>query len=64
MNNRKQDYLEGDLLDRMNITPPDTVAMIGAFMPIISQLKGKVSTLNVFERNENKAGNILPAEQT
>jgi len=63
LNNRKQEYVPGDLVKTMNITPSDTVCMIGAFMPVIAGLKERVASLHVFERNVNMAGDFLPAEQ-
>lgn len=63
LNNREQTYIDGDLIETLNIAPSDTISMIGAFLPVIAQLKGKVATLNVFERNEAYPTDILPAEQ-
>lgn len=63
LNNREQAYVDGDLTDTMNITSADTIAMIGAFVPVIKSLKERVAKLRVFERNENLVGDFLPAEK-
>jgi uncharacterized protein (DUF4213/DUF364 family) len=63
LNNRNTQFINGDILDQLNLTPDDTVSMIGNFRPLVSSLRERGQSLRVFEREENLADNILPAEE-
>ena len=50
-----------DALDAAEITPDDRVVMVGAFIPFIKKLKGRVSSLKVVDKHR---GALKPEEQT
>jgi uncharacterized protein (DUF4213/DUF364 family) len=55
-------FLEGDILDHIGLLPDDEVCMIGKFAPLIPRLKEKVASLKIFEQNQSRTGEILPAD--
>lgn len=50
-----------DALDATEITPDDRVVMVGAFIPFIKKLKGRVSSLKVIDKHREA---LKPEEQT
>ncbi len=54
-------FLQGDILGHLGLLPDDVVCMIGKFAPLIPLLKKRVASLKIFEQNERKTGEILPA---
>jgi uncharacterized protein (DUF4213/DUF364 family) len=56
-----REYLQGDILDHITLLPDDEVCMIGKFAPLISSLKKRTTSLKIFEQNETRTGEILPA---
>lgn len=49
-----------DALDAVEITPDDNVAMVGAFVPFIKRLKGRVARLSVIDKHRDA---LKPDEQ-
>jgi uncharacterized protein len=41
---------EGDILKFLNLTPEDTVGMVGNFAPLVPELKKRVKYLHIFEQ--------------
>ena len=63
LNNSPKDALVGDLTKTLDLRATDTVVMVGAFLPVIEQLKDRVASLSVFERNPALGKDFLPAEK-
>ncbi len=57
-----QQGLSGDALEAVKFHPTDTVAMIGAFGPLIPVLAKRVQRLDVFDENSDVAG-VAPAAE-
>lgn len=54
---------EDDILEHLDLTAQDWVAMIGCFTPLIDGIKKRVHTLTVFERKESANEHIRPADE-
>jgi uncharacterized protein len=53
----------GDILGALALHPADRVGMVGCFEPLIAPLQALVSSLTVFERSGDRAGDVQPAER-
>jgi uncharacterized protein len=53
-------FLDGDVLEHIELRPEDHVGMVGEFGPLVSALQGRVESLSVFERIAHPAGLLLP----
>ncbi len=62
-NRARTDWLEGDVLDALDLRPEDHVGMIGNFGPLVSALRGRVQSLSVFERIEHPSGLLRPQRE-
>lgn len=52
--------LKGDILDHLQITGEDRVAMIGHFMPLVPAIKRQAAELLIFDENADPAAGELP----
>ena len=59
LNNRKQDWLFGDILSIISPGPEDEVAMVGYFEPLARKLTGRVKALWIFEKGERQRPGLL-----
>jgi len=59
LNRPREDYLQGDPLSLLELSPEDRVAMVGFFEPLVKRLQGKVQELWVFERSEGRFAEAL-----
>jgi uncharacterized protein (DUF4213/DUF364 family) len=57
------DFLDGDVLDHMDLGPEDDVGMIGYFGPLVEDIRRRVRSLTVFERVERASGLLRPAQE-
>lgn len=68
-NRDRTGYLEGDILDHLELRADDDVGMVGCFGPLMETIRGRALSLTVFERldrpspplrPEAEAGGFLP----
>lgn len=62
INQRGGGYYEADLLHVLSVGFRDRVGMVGYFGPFIAPLEARVQELLVFERNLDRAEQVLPAD--
>jgi uncharacterized protein (DUF4213/DUF364 family) len=62
-NTIRDDLLEGDVLDHVDIYSEDRVGMVGHFAPMLPRLKRKSSSVLIFEQIETKKGDLLPEKE-
>ena len=55
--------LPGDVLEALQILPTDHVGMVGFFGPLIPPLQARVKSLEIFEENESRSTDLLPASE-
>jgi len=56
-------YLDGDILDHLELRPGDHVGMVGHFGPLVDTLQKRVRSLTVFERVDQPSGLLRPQEE-
>ena len=56
------DWETGNVTGAMNIRPDDTFGMIGAFRPILSEIKSRTKNVYVFEQNVAEGSGLYPSE--
>ena len=49
-----------DLLAQLEVTPEDTIGMVGCFGPFIAPLRARSKALHIFERRPNDKSKVLP----
>ena len=62
VNRQKPGIVEGDILDILSLTKADTVGMVGFFGPLVSKIRSRAKTLNIFEKLTDKAPDLYPEE--
>ena len=55
--------LGGDILRVLALRPADRVGMVGCFEPLIEPLQAQVASLTIFERSDDRAAGMEPAER-
>lgn len=64
LTNRDADgFLEGDVLDHLDVGPTDDVGMVGHFRPMVDALKERARSLTIYERVAAPRGQVRPAKQ-
>ncbi len=62
INTEAQPYEAGDILDIIELRSTDSVGMIGHFVPLVAKIRGRVSSLSIFEEKTAPVGHdLLPA---
>jgi uncharacterized protein (DUF4213/DUF364 family) len=56
-------FLEGDLLDHLDLGPSDDVGLVGNFRPLVRPLEERARSLTIFERVSTPRGKLRPAEE-
>jgi uncharacterized protein (DUF4213/DUF364 family) len=56
-------FLDGDILEHLELRSSDNVAMVGHFGPLVQALKQRTNSLTVFERVQVPKGELRPAEE-
>jgi uncharacterized protein (DUF4213/DUF364 family) len=56
-------YLEGDVLQQLEIRPEDDVAMVGHFGPLVEALRERARSLTIYERVAEPTGSLRPQEE-
>ena len=59
-NNDHPPYLDGDVLDHLDLRPEDHVGMVGHFGPLVDTIQKRVRSLTVFERVDQPSGLLRP----
>jgi len=62
-NRAEADYLDGDILDHLDLRPDDHVGMVGHFGPLVGTIQERARSLSVFERVERPSGLLRPREE-
>jgi uncharacterized protein (DUF4213/DUF364 family) len=57
------EYLDGDVLGHLDLSPRDHVGMVGHFGPLVGPVRKKVRSLTVFEQIEEPVGALRPAKE-
>jgi uncharacterized protein (DUF4213/DUF364 family) len=60
-NKAGEGFLDGDVLDCLDVGPEDHVGMVGHFGPLVGPLKERARSLTIFERVKEPCGDIRPA---
>jgi uncharacterized protein (DUF4213/DUF364 family) len=53
-------YLDGDILDLLDLRPSDDVGMIGNFGPLVGPIRARARSLTVIERESHPVGLLPP----
>jgi uncharacterized protein (DUF4213/DUF364 family) len=56
-------YLDGDILDHLDLRAADHVGMVGHFGPLVGPIQKRARSLTVFERVDEPTGLIRPQEE-
>jgi uncharacterized protein (DUF4213/DUF364 family) len=56
-------YLEGDVLDHLELRSDDRVGMVGHFGPLVEPILARARSLTVFERVDRARGLVRPQEE-
>lgn len=56
-------YVDGDVVELLDLGPEDDVAMIGHFAPVVGRLEKRVRSLRIFERTDEPRGRIRPTTE-
>jgi uncharacterized protein (DUF4213/DUF364 family) len=59
-NNSDATYLDGDILDHLDLRPEDDVGMVGHFAPLVGAIRARAHSLTVFERVDQPSGLLPP----
>lgn len=63
INRDRPDYLDGDILDYLQIRPEDHVGMVGHFGPLVSTVEQRARKLTIFEQVTHASEKIRPAAE-
>ncbi|MBI9087273.1 MAG: DUF364 domain-containing protein [Desulfobacterales bacterium] len=63
LNTEGQGYVDGDILDQTQISPGDTVSMVGHFKPLVGAIRKTGADLKIFERIDQPQGGLLPTKE-
>jgi len=53
-------FLEGDVLENLDLRPDDEVGMVGHFAPLVGPIQKRARSLTVFERVDEPSGSLRP----
>jgi len=56
-------WLDGDILDHLDLRPEDHVGMVGHFGPLVAAIQQRARSLTVFERVDQPSGLLRPQEE-
>jgi uncharacterized protein (DUF4213/DUF364 family) len=56
-------FIDGDVLDRLDLSPQDHVGMVGHFGPLVGPVRKRVSSLTIFERIDEPRGDLRPSDE-
>lgn len=56
-------YLDGDILNHLDLRPEDYVGMVGHFGPLVDTIQKRARSLTVFERVDQPSGLLRPQEE-
>jgi uncharacterized protein (DUF4213/DUF364 family) len=56
-------WLDGDILDYLDLRPEDHVGMVGHFGPLVAAIQQRARSLTVFERVDHPSGLLRPQEE-
>jgi uncharacterized protein (DUF4213/DUF364 family) len=57
------EFLDGDVLDHLDLSPQDHVGMVGHFGPLVGPVRKRVRLLTVFEQIDEPVGTLRPAAE-
>lgn len=63
LNTEKNELIKGDVLELLQPEKEDVVGMVGYFGPLVAPLKKAAGELKIFEKADEKALDIFPAEK-
>lgn len=63
VNRDEAGYLDGDILDHLDLRPEDHVGMVGHFGPLVGTIQNRARSLTVFERVAEPSGLLRPQEE-
>jgi uncharacterized protein (DUF4213/DUF364 family) len=62
-NRPSEEFVDGDVLDRLDLSSNDHVGMVGNFGPLVGPVRKKARRLTIFEQIEEPTGNLRPAAE-
>ncbi len=62
-NRPRGEFVDGDVLEHLDLSPQDHVGMVGNFGPLVGPVKKRVRSLTVFEQIEEPQGSLRPAAE-
>ena len=57
------EFVDGDVLDHLDLSPEDNVGMVGNFGPLVEPVQRRVRSLTVFEQIDEPVGALRPAAE-
>ncbi len=60
INHDSSDMTRANVADALTLLPQDTFGMVGAFRPILKQIRSRVSKIYVFEEDSEKGSGFYP----
>jgi len=62
-NRPRREFIDGDVLDYLDLSPRDHVGMVGNFGPLVGPVRERVRSLTVFEQIDEPVGTLRPAAE-
>ena len=62
-NRPNAEFIEGDILQHLDVGPKDRVGMVGNFVPLVAPLKKRCRSLTIFEKVETVHGDFRPSQE-
>jgi uncharacterized protein (DUF4213/DUF364 family) len=56
-------FLEGDVLDQLELRPDDDVGMVGYFAPLVKEVRARARSLTIFETVDEPQADLRPARE-
>jgi len=62
-NRPAEEFVDGDVLEQLDLSSEDHVGMVGNFGPLVGPVRKKAGRLTIFEQIEEPTGDMLPAAE-
>jgi uncharacterized protein (DUF4213/DUF364 family) len=62
-NRPAEEFVDGDVLEQLDLSSEDHVGMVGNFGPLVGPVRKKAGRLTIFEQVEEPTGDMLPAAE-
>jgi len=62
-NRPAEEFVDGDVLEQLDLSSEDHVGMVGNFGPLVGPVRKQAGRLTIFEQIEKPTGDMLPAAE-